>query len=174
MLWLPKTKTVFLHVPCTAGSWVEHALEQKGIEVGRIGDQHTKVPTPDAEFIFTFVRRPDMWLRSRWAKGRFEDSLSLIWVETFEGFVENVLAQPRNLLTEYFQEYTHHAHFIGHQESAVEDLRKALRLSGLTLHRVSFTDVPRYNKGKALPRLTKQQSAAIIAHEPRMMARWYS
>src|SRR5262245_7193832 len=83
-VYLRQTGALFLHIPKTGGSWVEHTLEQSGFEIDQadtiegVTYRHSLLSMIRREqsFVFTFVRHPLLWLESWW---KFQAGIWEIW-----------------------------------------------------------------------------------------------
>jgi len=152
------SKSVFIHIPKTAGQWVASTLDNAGLVVDTIGAVHAspdeikqEVAFRERDFLFTFVRHPVSWYQSMWAH-RVDEEWEPIddpewfspewigfWAEftdrcrsdSFEGFVRNCVKHyPEGFVSTLFDAYTNGCDFVGKQESVIEDLCRALDLAG--------------------------------------------
>lgn len=115
MLYLPKSHSVFLHIPKTGGMWVRQVLTRLGICRKMAGYHrdlaHARNVWDDDIKCFTFVRHPADWLRSYWI-----DRLRAGWggdtaigrmcgAATFEEFTAKYLRLLPGYITEYFRHF---------------------------------------------------------------------
>lgn len=69
-LFLPKSKTLFLHCPKTGGKWISYTLQAIGVEIQRYGKdtiqdrEWSKTFAPKPKHIFTIIRNPTTWFQS--------------------------------------------------------------------------------------------------------------
>jgi hypothetical protein len=136
---------VFLHVPKTGGTWVEHALRAGGVPFTALlhdGDRHGDLsysPHPE-RFTFAYVRHPLTLYQSYW---RFKaqhgwDAFNPFDVECredgFEQFVRRVLDLYPGWCSKTFTDYVGPSDqpiaFVGRFESLADDLVAALERSG--------------------------------------------
>lgn len=121
-------KSVLLMIPRTASTWTAKAIQNSGIKYKQFGPKHaTALPPNSPAFKFAFTRDPHEWLRSRWAIGRWEDSLTDLWDVDLEKFRANVSVP---MVKMYFAEFTKGCDFVGKTESIADDLVMALTRAG--------------------------------------------
>lgn len=82
MIYFPKSRAMFLHIPKCGGNWVEGVIQAAGIKHVHVDDRHAHLtnivtaieqgyPLVDGiqrtvEKVFTFVRHPVTWYQSYW------------------------------------------------------------------------------------------------------------
>lgn len=121
--------SVFLRIPRTGSAWARDAIAAAGIPCTQEGYDHS-VNVPRAhrsKLIFTFVRHPQRWIISRWAMGRFTDSLSSRWDADPVVFYGRVSIGD---VWSYFAPYTWRSRYVGHTERLADDLVEVLNLAG--------------------------------------------
>lgn len=143
-------KCVFLHIPKTGGVWVKHIMLALGLKPIDMGHQHEHFPAifrfePKEffkdRFVFTMVRHPITWYKSRWAfrvKHGWQSRHPLDWncaTNDFHEFVEKVLkVAPDGWCSSLFNTYTDDddnlVDFVGKTENLVDDFLQAMRMAG--------------------------------------------
>src|SRR5690606_18066533 len=71
---LVRANALFLHIPKTGGTWIEHALVRSGVAIEPAGgidgvtSRHPVLPllTQRFDFTFAFIRHPLSWYESWW------------------------------------------------------------------------------------------------------------
>ncbi|MEW6754950.1 MAG: hypothetical protein AB1505_28800, partial [Candidatus Latescibacterota bacterium] len=151
-------RSVFIHIPKTAGQWVASALESAGLLAGRLGVVHA---SPDEicregayrarPFRFAMVRHPLSWYQSMWAHrvdeewGPMDDPAWFTprWVEVWAEFTKQCRAAtfaefvractshyPQGFVSTLYDVYAQDCGFVGKQERLPEDLIEALTRAG--------------------------------------------
>lgn len=156
-LLLPRS--VFIHIPKTAGQWIAQALANAGVETRELGVVHA---SPDelpmlgtlrrGRVVFCFVRHPLTWYPSMWSH-RMDDGwdepiddpkwFSPRWIEfwaqftarcrseTFDGFVRACTSSyPDGLVSTLYERYTSGCSRVGRYERLAPDLVDILALAG--------------------------------------------
>jgi hypothetical protein len=177
------SRSVFLHVPKTGGTWTAAALEQSGLVIGRLGAVHASPDEIEHQpayqqrpMRFAMVRHPATWYGSAWAHRMDEkwgpinapDWMSPAWTarwnewtqrcnaRLFPRFIENCTrAFPAGWLSALYDAYTQGCTHIARQETAVDDLIGILRSSGEPLDEDAIRSTPPKNVRSSSPRSTK-------------------
>jgi len=162
---LVSQRTLFLHVPKAAGTWIRNLYIACGIEHSEYGIQHTHFPALlqhatagfyTKKFIYAFVRHPLTWYQSRWAfRMKYGWQLSHPLDRTcasnnFQQFVMNALEQyPNGWVTKEFTTVIDVCpkpiDYVGRAEFAVSDMLQVARLSGEKFDENIITSLPRVN-----------------------------
>lgn len=162
---LATDRSVFLHIPKTAGMFVRAVFDACGIAYEELGHQHAHFPQIlqgkpkeffEKRFLFTFVRHPLTWYQSRWAfrvkKGWITAHPIDFYCASndFRTFVRNVLAyEPTGWYSRECRTFIDSAprklDFIGHSENALEDCILALQLAGEKFDPATIRNMPRVN-----------------------------
>lgn len=198
---LATDKSVFLHIPKTAGIFIRNAFDACGIAHYEIGHQHAHFPELfkykdrdfyNEKFLFAFVRHPLTWYQSRWAF-----RMKRGWVSThpidnnccsndFRLFVQNVLAyEPSGWYTKecmtFIDTCPRDVDFIGHVENVVEDCIMAFQLAGEKFDPAIIRNIPRINdsdldgkSSKYWARYNIKLAKKVISAERSIIDRYYS
>ena len=183
-------KTCFLMVPRTATTWVRDAIRAARpqsrygsswyFETGpkhRAFNPRGSVVGPrgvpwSGQTIFTFVRHPVTWLRSRWCLGRWDDGpmhigdkFTRIWCDDFPAFVSAYLTQMPGEITRYFERYTSECTTIGRQETARDDLIRILTEAGEGFDESAIGNLPPTNFSESYPQFALGQAEEICQAE---------
>lgn len=145
------TKSVFIHIPRTGGTWVRCILKNAGLrngETGRGEDYGVKTIhhsigeaadwIPEGYKTFSFIRHPVTYLKSRWARKSWPPMQEILGQEamneliTFQQFAEYYLLYCPGSITELYKKMTGwrmdgtkddiHVDFIGKLENQPFDL----------------------------------------------------
>lgn len=162
-------RSVFLHIPKTAGLTIRHAYLANKIPHQEIGDQHSHFPEllryQPVKFwkqrkIFAFVRHPLAWYQSRWAfrmKHGWQLRHPLDYncaSNDFRTFVENCLAykpdgwfswECRSYIDEVSTHLDRPVDFVGRSEQTIADLTEFLELAGEKFSSKVLGSLPRVN-----------------------------
>lgn len=194
-------KSAFIHIPKTAGLWVRAAIKRSGIRTFEYGEQHTHFPQlltfRDRKYwrkrlVFTFVRHPLAWYRSRWAfrlKTGWQMKHPLDFrcaCNDFAGFVRNCRRHfPNGWMTEEYGNYVDSEpdliRFVGRQERVVDDLLAVLEQAGESFNAKALKSTPRTNES-LLDGHTPQQLAIytpelvemVLEMESAVISRYYA
>jgi len=178
------SRSVFIHVPKTGGTWAAAALERSGLVVGRLGPVHASPDEirhepayRDRPIRLAMVRHPATWYASAWSHRMDEkwgpinapDWLSPAWTarwddltrrcnaRLFPRFVENCTRRfPSGWLSVLYEAYTEECTHIARQETAADDLVKLLRVAGEPLDETAIRATPPQNVRSGSPRRGKQ------------------
>jgi len=142
-------KTLFIHVPKTAGTWVTEVLSKTGFVTKQYVPFHWPLESlrsmwreqreRQLPFTWAFVRHPLSWLESAWKyqRGRkWVDSgpLAEFRSDVFEDFVRQLLAKRPGHVTGVFESYVgkpgDKIDYIGRYENLRSDTIEALRRAG--------------------------------------------
>ena len=152
-LRLIKSKSLFLHIPKTGGTWVEETLKASGVKaeyakaVDGVTWRHSLVSqyTENYDFIFAFVRHPLSWYESWWKM-----QTSLNWTEwepevwhpqrvlgkcasnNFSEFIELCIEREPAYLSRMYEWYLgppgyEFVNFVARYEHLADDLVRILR-----------------------------------------------
>jgi hypothetical protein len=192
----------FLHIPKCGGTWVVQALTAAGLEPQVVppGGQHAIAAT-EGRFVFTFVRHPLTWYASFWnfrrgtaarpggsAEERLREDarqaaepIDECLVDErgsprdFVAFVEACVARHPGSLSQKYELYAQAAHFVGRQESLVDDLLTALGRAGVAFDAESIRRTRNVNE--ADPRFPAVYPAKLavrlLASEAAAVERFY-
>lgn len=104
---------------------------------------------------FAFVRHPLLWYRSFWAFQKAMNwSIAPDWVRDcqssdFQEFTENFLAKKPSYVTHLYRKYVglkkSKVHFIGRQETLVDDLVRVLQRAGEAFDEQKLRSIPPVN-----------------------------
>jgi len=200
-LLLPRSNSVFLHIPKTGGTWFRHAAYGSGIELVETGEQHGAVQVLlkegrgeqwlSEQRIFTIVRHPVTWYQSRWCfrvkyGWHVEHPLDMSCASNdFHTFVDNVLKQhPNGWLSKLYKRYNecpvHPADFVARTENIVDDLVGFLKQIGEEFDETAFRTHRRLNESmlEDLPssywaKYTPQLLDRVLAVESEAIEKYY-
>lgn len=152
-LHLPRSNTLFLHVPKCGGTWVEAALKEGGVPAYRckpligVSDEHAALRHFDLtqyENILCFVRSPITWYESWFRFSRRDwkvwthlvhpqDALSDCGASNFADFVLNVQRKCSGYVTDLYSQYTRGKYktnslYIGRTEHLADELIDCLTM----------------------------------------------
>jgi hypothetical protein len=181
---------IFLHVPKTGGTWVEHALVAAGVPCSQYdvdGDRHADLsylPRQDVS-TFAFVRHPLTLHQSYWrfkmgagwdARNPFDLDVQ---TDHFERFVENTLRRHPGWVSQMYEDYVgppeREISFIGRFECLADDLVRALTTFGIPFDESRLRGTPPIN---ASPGWFSESvwnpglACAVAAAESRAMTRF--
>ena len=168
------TKSVFIHVPKTGGSWIRKAVKNANMPSYELGPiqpnspffRNNTIHAPQTVlhlhhlFTFAFVRNPITFYQSysvfkmcqRAEINRFFDERFMS--DSFEQFVRNVIKGKPGWVSGAYQRFLGRkgelVDFIGRQENLVNDFIKALQLAGEEFDENSIRSTPKANEGLAL------------------------
>jgi hypothetical protein len=172
-------KSVFYHIPKTGGIATKQAMHRSGLYYNRSKNDKNSHPfalrrehstysnTLDVDnlFSFCFVRHPVTWYCSFWAYRVKSNKLSLkfpldrVWDDNFNKFVNNVIDEYGNFITQLYQYYVGEncdkVNFIGKQESMLTDLVIALTLAGEQFDKYKVLGTRRFNVASASRKFRK-------------------
>lgn len=141
------TKSVFIHVPKTGGTWISAVLREKGIVEEETSRPHMRwseiLEEPGMKAWhhlrpFLFVRHPVSWYQSYWAYKVRNGWESGNWMdETFQSphfpiFVENCVKGHPALLGRIYRKHTQGVSFVRRFEKLREGLLEALVVEGVS------------------------------------------
>jgi hypothetical protein len=157
---LVSSNALFLHIPKTGGSWVEHVLPRLGIEIEQpvtipgVTFRHSLLPMFRDEYLFkfTFLRHPLSWYESWWKfqAGTWTDFEPGVWhpqrclekcrSDDFSEFVRRCIENEPGYVSRMYEWYIgpagfEYVDFIGRYEYLVKDLACVLEKLG---HEVDF------------------------------------
>jgi len=150
------SKSLFIHISRTGGTWTWDVLRRLGLSVRPLPNAHTSLEDlrssnfHNRKFRFAFVRHPLEWYRSfyRFCLTKTKPPTAAPWRErftrerlaepnagvSFEQFIEYVVDRCPGRLTKLYEDQTglpdNEIEFIGHYETLREDLWVALRMAG--------------------------------------------
>ena len=152
------SRSLFIHIPKTAGQWVVSALASAGVPCTPIGVVHTspdeilsELSGSERPYTFAMVRHPLHWYQSMWAhqtddkwepidaEDWFTERWLAFWQDftchcassDFLEFVQRSLDHyPHGLVSLLYDIYTARCDFVGKQERLPDDLITALRNAG--------------------------------------------
>jgi hypothetical protein len=171
-LILDHSKTVFLHLAKTGGTWVRFALQRAGVAWTDYGNQHANYDAsmewyPDSPR-FTIVRNPFDWYASYWAMRQYEgwggnwilghDCIS----DDFNTFIGFVTLKHPGFLSVLYSTFDRAGVTVLRTEALAEGLRDVLRANGEQFDARRLGDTPITNPGASLPRFT---DAVKYTHE---------
>ncbi len=162
---LATSKSLFLHIPKTAGIFIRHVFKVCKIDHIELGDQHSHFPEllryrPEEwfrdRFVFAFVRHPLTWYQSRWAfrvkhGWRAQHPLDLNCASNdFHTFVNNMLEyKPDGWFTwecrMFIDQVPNRINFVGKTENLVNDVFAALEQAGEKFSHKVIKSIPRVN-----------------------------
>jgi hypothetical protein len=142
--YLPASNTCDLCIPRTGTHWRKRALENAGVTVTLFPKErrekdyhyHSYEPFPNCDFVYTFIRHPAPYLKSRYflPRGSYPGpNLSDLRERSkncFYRYIDLYLKEMPGAISGYFLEYTKHCDFVGRIENSSDDLIKAMQLAG--------------------------------------------
>jgi len=172
-------RVLFLHIPRTGGTFVEHVLAKLGLRdpnsyatasmTSRHGLRHDYADN-DYSFSFTFVRFPLTWYEScfrYWSAQRWREfdpefnwhpwrPLHTCRADSFPEFMENVLREEPGYVTRMYEWYIgppgrSHVDFVGRTETLCEDLTTVLAKCGHQVDQTWIESLPRVNEAAGIP-----------------------
>lgn len=131
-LVLTRSKSVFLHIPKTGGTWVRYVLRKALVPWTDYGYQHATYEESSEVFPlmdrFCIVRNPLAWYQSFWAAREIEGWHGDWLIEhgcidpDFNRFVYKVCLRRPGFLTDLYEQYTTPETYILRTETLATDL----------------------------------------------------
>lgn len=198
---LATDRSIFLHIPKTAGVLIRHIFKICKISYTELGEQHSHFPeilryqSPEFfkdRFLFSFIRHPLTWYQSRWAfrvKHGWKAQHPLDYncaSNDFHTFVENVLSyKPTGWLTWECQSFIDQCprpiDFVGRVENLIEDIITVLTLAGEKFNPNTIKNCPRVNdsdmdgkSSKYWAVYTEKLAKRVLAVESEVINKYYS
>ena len=186
-LLLPRS--IYFHIPKTAGNWVVKAIGNAGIVARKIGDPKLMAHDlpwqfpDDGRTRFAFVRHPVNWYASFWGyrmgEGWRKDTLLDIKCKSmnFNDFMEKVFKYcPSHVSQMYELWFGSPKHptirVYGKQENLVDDLVKILKNCGEIFNEDLLRETPPENVSEEKPEISDELKKRIIASEKRAIERF--
>jgi hypothetical protein len=170
---LRRSRALFLHIPKTGGSWVEHTLEQIGIEIDPVDTisgvtyRHSPLPMVRGEYssVFTFVRHPLSWYESWW---KFQAGIWTVFEpgvwhpqrvlercqsDDFNEFIRLAIEHEPGYVSRMYEWFIgppgyDFVQFVGRQESLAEDLIAVLTTLGYEVDPGAIRGIARANESQ--------------------------
>ena len=184
-------RSIFYHIPKTAGEWVRAAIARAGIPAVELGpspnpivNKHNTYRTVEAngKFKFAFVRHPLQWYPSFWSYRMFngwrtDDILDACMSVDFEIFVRNVLKRfPSGHCAWRYQGYIGPPpgllDFVGKTQTLPQDLVRALRLAGEEFDEKKLLGVAKLNDSPLRPSFSPKLRRAVLDAERKVLERF--
>ena len=202
-LHLIKSKSLFLHIPKTGGTWIEEALKAAAVEVenpGAIAEvtwRHSLLShyRQSYGFSFTFVRHPLDWYESWWkfqSSGSWPEHEPGVWhpqrvlgrcaSNTFSEFINRCIEHEPAYVTRMYEWYIgppgfELVDFVGRYEHLADDLVRVLRLAAEEFDEEALRRQPPANVSitrYGAPAWEDEQKARILALEAPTINRFWS
>lgn len=197
---LASNRSLFYHVPKTAGMWIRHAYKVSNIATYEIGDTHSHFPylfkfKPLVYYKdiygYVFIRHPLSWIQSRWAfrmrhGWRATHPLDYNCMSNnFHTFVENMLRyRPDGWVTleykNYIDGYADAIKFVGRVEYLLGDFKIAMDAAGETINWDILRNMNRINdsdmdglKSKDWAKYTPKLIDRVLGTEQEIIRRFY-
>ena len=164
---------LFLHIPKTGGSWVEHTLGQIGIEIDPaetipgVTYRHSLLPMIRREhpLAFTFVRHPLSWYESWW---KFQAGIWTVFEpgvwhpqrvlercqsDDFNEFIRLAIEHEPSYVSRMYEWFIgppghDFVQFVGRQENLAEDLIAVLMTLGYEVDAPAIRRIARANESQ--------------------------
>lgn len=135
-------RAICLHIPKTGGTFIRNYFQETGMDHGvqkLLEKAHINayalrqiMEHPIEDLVFCFVRHPLTWYRSYWTSKQKIPDRRGGWIDdivdqSWNGFIEQIIAEYPHYLTEFYAGYTEICRFIGKQENLREDLDTVLK-----------------------------------------------
>ena len=199
-------KTCLLMIPRTATTWCRDAIRaaRPKTSFGRMwywesnpkhraynplgGTTDPRNQNWTGRVVFSFVRHPVTWLRSRWCLGPWDDRrghasnpgdaawyfdpFTDIYDADFPTFVERYLTEKPGEIGRNFRRYTQECSHVGHQETAVEDLIRILTEAGEQFDEAAIRGLSPTNYSETYPEYAAGQAERVCDAEADVMAEY--
>ena len=174
-LVLSKSKSMFLHLPKTGGTWVRFALVKVGIaykdyELEHATYEESKHLFPDSPR-FTILRNPFDWYASFWAMRQIEDSWGGAWVighdcksNNFNKFIGFCCLKHPGFLTNVYKEFAVEGVTVLRTENLNTDLADYLESVDEKFDRDKLCSIEKVHRGASLE---KYKTSVVYTEETR-------
>ena len=178
-------RAIFLHIPKTGGTWVTRYFRETNMShnvedlelAAHINGKVIRELRPNTEDLcFCFVRHPLTWYRSYWQmrntltpNDRHVPFIDSIVDLPFHQFIEAILDQHPNWLTQFFDDYIERCRLIGKQENLRNDLDNILKLLNIPYDRDYLFSRPLQNVSNSNETYTYKLAKAIMEGEHRII-----